>query len=670
MKPGRWACCSTPVGALRSLALALVLLGVAAFAAGTPAASDATPDADGVIELRRAQLIVQDTMTPPPDDAAWQPVELPGWRGATTWYRLEFDVARATEATRGSWGVYLPYFYGGGRLLVNGEPIALIPEIGSGHRVRWERPQLVVIPDALLRPGRNVLQVRAAIAHLPSGARLPRVTVGPLAELQPMHDRRLFWVRTMPQVTVACCAVVGLFVLAIWLRRRDEVLYGLFGVAALLWGVRTLTFVVEVLPEAWWPYWRVLYHGATGGFIIVMTLFSLRMGGWVRPWLERGLVGYALLGPVAYLLSGGNEQLIGRWWIAGTIPIGLGMVAVGVAAAWRRRDAATVALMLAIGIATASGIHDYMLAWGSPWLRAVAPEWSGHRFFLLHYGADLLLLVMGAVLTARFIHTLGALEDLNRTLESRVAQREHELERNYARVAALQRENAAAEERQRIMRDLHDGLGSQLFTSLSRVERGELDRPAVAQSLRECIADMRLALEAMAPDGHDFLVAWGNFRFRWQNELDAAGITSQWQVDAPGEHVALPPHCGLQLLRIAQEALTNTLKHAQAQHVLVRLAAMDDTLVMEVVDDGRGLPDELPSGGRGLANMRSRAQRLGATLSMQSSRHGTQLRLELPLASPAASTVPAPAAAAAAPATTGTATPGATPHDAPATANA
>jgi len=644
MKPARWACCSAPGAAAfaRDAVRAVVRVAAAVLAAGGAAlAMAAAADVgDGVIELRRAQLLVQDTMTPPPEHAAWQPVELPGWRNATTWYRLDFDTARATEATRGSWGVYLPYFYGGGRLLVNGEPIALIPEIGSGHRVRWERPQLVVIPDALLREGRNTLHVRAAIAHLPSGARLPRVTVGPLAELQPMHDRRLFWVRTMPQVTVACCAVVGLFVLAIWLRRRDEVLYGLFGLAALLWGVRTLTFVVELLPESWWPYWRVLYHGATGGFIIVMTIFSLRMGGWVRPWLERALVGYALLGPLAYLVSGGNEQLIGRWWIAGTIPIGLGMVAISVAAAWRRRDAATVALMLGIGIATASGIHDYMLAWGSPWLRAVAPEWSGHRFFLLHYGADLLLLVMGAVLTARFIQTLGALEDLNRTLESRVAQRERELEQNYARVAALQRENAAADERQRIMRDLHDGLGSRLFTSLSRVERGELDRTAVAQSLRECIADMRLALEAMAPDGHDFLVAWGNFRFRWQNELDAAGIASQWQVDAPDDAsddaIALPPHCGLQLLRIAQEALTNTLKHAQAQHVLVRLAARDDTLVMEIVDDGRGLPDEVPAGGRGLDNMRSRAQRLGATLTMQSSRHGTQLRLELPLGSPAA----------------------------------
>ena len=95
-------------------------------------------------------------------------------------------------------------------------------------------------------------------------------------------------------------------------------------------------------------------------------------------------------------------------------------------------------------------------------------------------GSNTLLLAMGALLTARFIQTLSSLEDLNRTLETRVADRERALAANYERLAALEREHAASEERQLIMRDLHDGLGSQLFTSLSRVERGDMDDGQIA----------------------------------------------------------------------------------------------------------------------------------------------------------------------------------------------
>jgi hypothetical protein len=68
----------------------------------------------------------------------------------------------------------------------------------------------------------------------------------------------------------------------------------------------------------------------------------------------------------------------------------------------------------------------------------------------------------------RFIGALAGLETANRTLEARVLERERQIAASYERIASLQREQAATDERQRIMRDLHDGLGSQLFTSLSR----------------------------------------------------------------------------------------------------------------------------------------------------------------------------------------------------------
>jgi signal transduction histidine kinase len=266
-----------------------------------------------------------------------------------------------------------------------------------------------------------------------------------------------------------------------------------------------------------------------------------------------------------------GEELVGRWWAGGLIPIGLGMVVITAAAAWRRRSAGTVAIALAVALAVTAGVHDYLVAWTSPLIIALLPNWSAHRFFLLHHAANLLLLVMGALLTVRFVRSLEQVEEANRTLEARVARREAEVAASYRRIAALQREQAATDERQRIMQDLHDGLGSQLFTSLLRAERGALDSAATVEMLHRAIDEMRIAIEALASDEKDFRTAFGNFRFRWDQRLRDAGVVPHWQVEVPDAVLAVSPHDALQLLRIVQEALTNVLKHARATQVQVSL---------------------------------------------------------------------------------------------------
>jgi len=622
MKPGRWGCCDR---LLIGAAMALLALGLASCTVDPHRRGTAA-----LIEPTRAEMLVSDAPVPPGDDAPWAVVTLPDLRGTSaTWYRVAFEVP---VPRADSWAVYLPYLYGGGAVMLNGVPVEQIAEATPQRHVRWERPHLVALPDSVLHSGHNLLHLRVAPASLPSGARLPALAIGAHAELLPVHERRLFWVHTMPQFTAIACAVVGAFVLFIWLGKREEVLYGLFAGATLFWGFRTLTFVVEVLPEAWWPTWRLLYHSANGGFVILMTLFTLRLAGWQRPAVERGLLLYWLLGPIAYLASGGSESLAGRLWIGGMIPVGLSMVVLTVVAAWRQRTKTMVALMLSVSLGVVAGVHDYAMAWDSDLLRQLSPHWLAHRIFLLHFGANLLLLVMGTVLTTRFLNAMRDLEELNRTLEQRVAARERELASNYERLSKLERVQAAADERAHIMRDMHDGLGSTLFTSLSRVERDQMSTEEVADALRACIAEMRLALEAMAPEDRDFLGTFGSFRFRWEALLQARGIRSQWSVDVPDERLDLTPNQALQVLRVLQEALTNALKHAGATQIDITLHVVEGRVHAEVADNGRGLQPGLDRPGRGLLNMRSRAQRLGGALQVDSQPGRTRIALDMPLA--------------------------------------
>jgi signal transduction histidine kinase len=139
---------------------------------------------------------------------------------------------------------------------------------------------------------------------------------------------------------------------------------------------------------------------------------------------------------------------------------------------------------------------------------------------------------------------------------------------------------------------------------------------------------MRLTLEAMSPEDNDFLQAWSNFRFRWQQVLEGAGLESSWPTETQAAFVELAPHVILQLLRIVQEALTNVLKHAGARAVSVRLHACEQCIRIDVSDDGRGLRNAAAGTGRGVANMRARALRVGARLELTDLDPGLRLSID------------------------------------------
>jgi signal transduction histidine kinase len=250
------------------------------------------------------------------------------------------------------------------------------------------------------------------------------------------------------------------------------------------------------------------------------------------------------------------------------------------------------------------------------------------------YGAPVLLCALVYALADGYFRTYDEVRSLNADLERRVAERALELQRTHQRVRALERVTTLAGERERLMRDMHDGIGSQLMTTLDAVERGGPGAQDVAAMLRDCIDDLRLMIDSLEPDEESLLVALANLRYRLEPRLAAAGIALDWQAH---RRVGLPaPGSVLQVLRIVQEAVTNVLKHAGASRLRVCARSEAGELVLEVEDDGGGIDAGAAAGavpgrpGRGLANMRSRAAQLGGTLEVSSTGAGTLLRLRVP----------------------------------------
>jgi signal transduction histidine kinase len=236
----------------------------------------------------------------------------------------------------------------------------------------------------------------------------------------------------------------------------------------------------------------------------------------------------------------------------------------------------------------------------------------------------------------KYRRVAGALAQLQRTnaeLEERVRQKQRELERNFDELQRLSRGAAVAEERQRIMTDMHDGIGAQLISALSLAESGDAPRGEIAKILRECIDDLRLTIDSLACADNELLPALGNFRYRIDGRLKTVGIELDWKVDELPQLSYLSPRNVLHVLRILQEAFANVLKHAHASSVRLETGVSpgQQRVFIRVSDNGKGFMSTQVQG-RGLGNMARRAASLGGELSVSSTHEGTTVQLFLPIA--------------------------------------
>jgi signal transduction histidine kinase len=199
---------------------------------------------------------------------------------------------------------------------------------------------------------------------------------------------------------------------------------------------------------------------------------------------------------------------------------------------------------------------------------------------------------------------------------------------------------AREEERRRLRRDLHDGLGPRLATQTLKLEAARdfvASDPARATDLlsrlitdsQNAIADIRRLVYALRPPALDELGLISVVREQVA-QYGSAQLTIT--LDAPERLPPLPAAAEVAAYRIVQEALTNVVKHARAQTCAVQIQLLGEgshrTLGLEVRDDGVGLPAQ-PRAGIGLHSMRERAEELGGVFVLACGR-GTRVSAYLP----------------------------------------
>jgi two-component system sensor histidine kinase UhpB len=193
-------------------------------------------------------------------------------------------------------------------------------------------------------------------------------------------------------------------------------------------------------------------------------------------------------------------------------------------------------------------------------------------------------------------------------------------------------------ERLRVARELHDEIGQTLTAITIQAERAAESDPAsaaaalnqVADAVRESLDEVRRIARELRPEALDdlglvnALIALCNR----VNAQDGPIVRRRLQSSLP----PLSPDVELVIYRIAQESLTNAVRHSGARCATVSLEVDAETVALAVADDGRGMPPRLPDDTAGIAGMRERALLVGGRLSIASRPGGgTEVKLLIPV---------------------------------------
>lgn len=536
-----------------------------------------------------------------------------------------------------AWSVMVPRFIRGIEIVVNGTVILDSRRNPVASRPDRNVPEIAVIPAVLLNDGPNTLMIRL-YAWGPLTGFLDRVYAGPDQALRPAYDSRMLLFRTLPVVFSAWQAILTVLLGVMWLKRRHEPAYGVLAIAMALGVVQAFVPPAMIMQQSAFARLNAILISsapleAACVLVFVIAFLGLKFPRW----------GWAIFAPgflVAVIgLFGGPTMVRDAFLLLVPPTVFVSLLAICVIVGWAavtRRDGVAALFGCAATVLIAFGVNDVLSA-----LDIVVD----HRIHVARMSYSVFLVAIGIGLIWRFAKALNEVDSFAGRMVAQVKEAEDKLRASLALEEERARAAALATERNRLMRDLHDGLGGQLVSIVALSERGA-EGNRIGEAARAALKDLRLVIDAMDDIDGDLMLALGAWRERTAAQLRSHGLPLEWHVLTPQGmpvHPELRPWHVIQVMRLLDEAVTNAVKHAGAKKITVTIETVGDATEdrrgrITVEDDGRGFAacqcvqpgNGAPKTGRGLANMRKRAVRCGAEMELTSGASGTRIRLDLP----------------------------------------
>lgn len=545
--------------------------------------------------------------------------------------QARFRLSVPVEDTSAPLGLYIPRLGNTYAIRVNGDLLASFGTLPANlYDDAATEPRYFAIPPRLLAPT-TVIEIEIGATGGRQGG-LSALTAGPAHEVYPIYQANHFWQITGARVVVIVSAVLGLLALLLWARQRDPA-YLAYGVGELLWALQTLRMLVEHAPLPW-PWWGVIPLAAFNAAPPLLCRFALIIMGADKGRVALMANALIVMAVPAALLT----MVAGMLWIPpvfqGLITLTSALMAwVVISAAVRSNVHEKRILGLAVALIVACAVRDVLVLRLSANNYDVVP-WI--RFAWVGFGASL-----AWIIAERLRKESAAARAANDNLNEQLRARDAELGAAFERQRAEEKLRGAAEERQRLMRDLHDGLGSQLVGALRVAQQPTASREDITRQLRGAVDQLKITVDAMQETDGDIASVLGATRYRLAPRLQAAAIHLHWNV---GRLPVLPGwgvRQSYQLQMILFEAFTNMVVHSGATSARLSAQRVDQdgtpTIEITITDDGKGFDTGAGApGGKGLANMHQRASTLGGTLQITSTPGDTRVRITLPVQAPAA----------------------------------
>ena len=502
------------------------------------------------------------------------------------------------------------------QVLLNGHEIAQIGWRAAPARLinAVIEPQYVALPGPLLAPSPqdNQLDILVQRERFERSGLWP-LQLGPEDRVHQRYRVLLAWQFGGNWMMLMTAVLMALLAGSLWLMQRDR-LYGLIALSSLAHAV-WLWLSVQIAPPLPAAAYFLLYRIVFTCYVGLLLLFAEELFGYrLQPvrWIVQGAL---VVGP-PWLLTAwrADSMFLNAAW-AGMLTTLSILVMFRIFWEGRfglRMDERQRLVMCVTVFTLTTGVRDFLV---------INLGFAGDADLRwMSVGAIVRMLLLFWVLLRRSTDSMHEVTRLNATLADRIAQRESELSQTFERLRVSEQQRVLEAERRRLMRDMHDGLGSQLVQTLNMVRnmRGALSAESVELMVRQALEELRLMLDSLEPMDGDLPTILGTLRRRIGPALEGAGIELDWQVDEVEPVSQLDARGVINLFRCLQEIFANVAKHSGATRVTVRTwTDPAGNRLLAIEDNGDGVsPASAPAlasgAGRGLKNIRSRADQIGA----------------------------------------------------------
>jgi signal transduction histidine kinase len=523
-------------------------------------------------------------------------------------------------------GMFIPKIGNAFNIKLNGSVISsfgVFPPSLSKDSART--PLYFLLPHGKLKAN-NDLEISIAV----NGGRLgglSKITIGPPAEVETLFRREYFW-----QIDTAYGSsfgvVLGIFSLLLWWSQRDKS-YLYYALGELFWSVLPLRHLLEQAPIVW-PWWGILQlmsFNLACPFLIKSTLIVLNAN---TGWASRLANVQIMLSVPAALLT----LLTGQLWM---ITLFQGASIVGCIGMFfasfpiPKQEFASEYRVVAFSVGTilicsARDIFVFRISDDAYGLNT----WT--RFAWGLFG-----LSMAWIISERLRRSKTIVKEMNEIIENRVGESGLDLNSAFDRTQHDANEAGVLKERERFVRDLHDGLGGHLVNALHVAKKYDVTKEELTSQLREAVDQLKITVDALHEADGDIAAILGAVRHRLTPRFLAARVHLTWNVESIPIIQSWDSRQAFQLQMILYEAFTNIIIHSGATEAELTgnylVESYPPSLQIQISDNGRGfdVSGDQHLLGKGLSNMQKRAKEIDGKVEIYSNNDGTRVTLTIQL---------------------------------------